>query len=41
MGKVQASDIMLVCEQITNQIGPSYGLVEKARNLEKLYDPAQ
>lgn len=39
MAKVQARDIMLVYEQITEQIGPSYGLVEKARNLEK-YDPA-
>ena len=39
MAIVQARD-MLVCEQITNQIGPSYGLVEKARNLEK-YDPAR
>jgi len=35
MAKVQACDIMFVCEQIINQIGPSYGLVEKARNLEK------
>ena len=41
MAEVQARDIMLVCEQITNQIGPSYGLVEKARNLKKLHDPAE
>ena len=38
MANVQG--LMLVYEQETNETGLSYGLVEKARIMEKLFDPA-